>query len=251
MDSLVDLRSKVEAFLHELPPMPDLPPLPQGAALAGWIDHTLLKPEATTEQIRRLCAEVRAYRFATVCVNPVFVPLAWQELRDSEVGVCAVISFPLGAHTARQKVLEARQVLEDGASEIDMVIHIGALKGGEYEKVLEEIAAVVREAYAHRASVKVILEMALLTLTEKIWGCLLSQAAGADFVKTSTGFGPGGARAEDVSLMRRVVGAQMGVKAAGGIRTLKDAQAMLRAGANRLGSSSGVSILQEALQESP
>ncbi len=251
MDSLVDLRSKVEAFLHELPPMPDLPPLPQGAALAGWIDHTLLKPEATTEQIRRLCAEARAYRFATVCVNPVFVPLAWQELRDSEVGVCAVISFPLGAHTARQKVLEARQVLEDGASEIDMVIHIGALKGGEYEKVLEEIAAVVREAYAHRASVKVILEMALLTLTEKIWGCLLSQAAGADFVKTSTGFGPGGARAEDVSLMRRVVGAQMGVKAAGGIRTLKDAQAMLRAGANRLGSSSGVSILQEALQESP
>lgn len=251
MDSLVDLRSKVEAFLRELPPLPDLPPLPQGAALAGWIDHTLLKPEATTEQIRRLCAEARAYRFATVCVNPVFVPLARQELRDSEVGVCAVISFPLGAHTARQKVLEARQVLEDGASEIDMVIHIGALKGGEYEKVLEEIAAVVTEAHAHRASVKVILEMALLTLTEKIWGCLLSQAAGADFVKTSTGFGPGGATVEDVSLMRRVVGAQMGVKAAGGIRTLKDAQAMLRAGANRLGSSSGVSILQEALQESP
>lgn len=251
MDSLVDLRSKVEAFLRELPPLPDLPPLPQGAALAGWIDHTLLKPEATTEQIRRLCAEARAYRFATVCVNPVFVPLARQELRDSEVGVCTVISFPLGAHTARQKVLEARQVLEDGASEIDMVIHIGALKGGEYEKVLEEIAAVVTEAHAHRASVKVILEMALLTLTEKIWGCLLSQAAGADFVKTSTGFGPGGATVEDVSLMRRVVGAQMGVKAAGGIRTLKDAQAMLRAGANRLGSSSGVSILQEALQESP
>ncbi len=249
MDSLADLRSKVEAFLHELPPMPELPAPPQGAALAGWIDHTLLKPEATAEQIRRLCAEARTHHFATVCVNPVFVPLAVQELYASDVGVCAVISFPLGAHTPRQKALETRQVLEDGASEIDMVIHIGALKGGEYEKVLEEIAAVVAEAHARHASVKVILEMALLTPEEKIWGCLLSQAAGADFVKTSTGFGPGGATVEDVSLMRRVVGAKMGVKAAGGIRTLKDAQAMLRAGANRLGSSSGVSILQEALQE--
>ncbi|MFO3796010.1 MAG: deoxyribose-phosphate aldolase [Anaerolineales bacterium] len=251
MSSLSDLRSLVEAFAREFPPFPELSPLPQGAAIASWIDYTLLKPEATEAQIRRLCEEAREYHFATVCVNPVYVALAAQELRASGVGVCAVVAFPLGAHTSRQKARETRQVLEDGASEVDMVIHIGALKAGEYERVLEEIAAVVEEAHAQRAIVKVILEMALLRREEKIWGCLLAQAAGADFVKTSTGFGPAGATVEDVELMRRVVGAKMGVKAAGGIRTWKDAQAMLRAGANRLGSSSGVAIVKEALQESP
>ncbi len=249
MRRIPEIRSLVEAYLHHLPPAPQLVTLPAGGALASCIDHTLLKPEATPEQIQRLCEEGRTYRFASVCVNPVYVPLAAKELKGTGIGVCAVISFPLGAHTLRQKVAEAQQVLEDGATEIDVVIHIGALKAGEYQKVLEEIAAVVETAHRRSALVKVILEMALLTQAEKIWGCLLAQEAGADFVKTSTGFGPGGATVEDVELMRRVVGPKMGVKAAGGIRTLRDAQAMLQAGANRLGSSSGVSILKEALEE--
>ncbi len=249
MRSIPEIRSLVETYLRHLPPAPEPPALPHGAALASWIDHTLLKPEATPEQIRRLCEEGRTYRFATVCINPVYVSLVARELQGAGVGVCAVISFPLGAHSLRQKVLEAQQVLDDGATEIDMVIHIGALKAGEYQTVLEEIAAVVEVAHRRAAPVKVILEMALLTQEEKIWGCLLAQEAGADFVKTSTGFGPGGATVEDVALMRRVVGPTMGVKAAGGIRTLRDAQAMLQAGANRLGSSSGVSILREALEE--
>lgn len=231
--------------------LPDLH-LPSGhpgdQPLAGWIDHTLLKPEATPEQVEKLCAEAREYSFASVCVNPVYVPLTHRLLAGSPVLVCTVVGFPLGATLTSAKVEETRLSIEAGAQEVDMVIPIGRLKGGDFEAVLKDIQDVVAEAHAYNAQVKVILEMALLTREEKIIGCLLSQAAGADFVKTSTGFGPGGATLEDVDLMRRVVGPEMGVKAAGGIRSLADARAMLNAGATRLGTSAGVKIVQEAGQ---
>ena len=216
--------------------------------MAAWIDHTLLKPEATPEQVEILCAEARQYEFASVCINPVYVPLAHRALAGSPVLVCTVVGFPLGATLSEAKGEETRLAIEAGAKEIDMVIPVGLLKAGQYEAVSADVRRIVEISHARSAQVKVILEMVLLTHFEKIIGCLICQAAGADFVKTSTGFGPGGATLEDVDLMRRVVRPEMGVKAAGGVRTLADAQAMLRAGATRLGSSSGVKIVQELEQ---
>jgi deoxyribose-phosphate aldolase len=223
---------------------------PVGTEIAAWIDHTLLKPEATAGQVKKLCEEARQYHFAAVCVNPVYVPLARGLLKDAGVGLCAVIAFPLGAILPEDKVYEARRVIENGANEVDMVINIGALKSEAYGLVLNDILFVTQEAHEHGARVKVIIEAALLTRREKILACLLAQTAGANFVKTSTGFGPGGATMEDVDLMHRVVGPGTGVKAAGGIRTCKDALAMIAAGANRIGSSAGVSILNESLRAS-
>jgi deoxyribose-phosphate aldolase len=223
---------------------------PGDRPMASWIDHTLLKPEARPEQVRHLCAEAQEHQFFSVCVNPLYVELAHQSLTErSSVAVCAVVGFPLGATPTRVKVYETRACLEKGAREIDMVIPVGLLKAGEAQAVHDDILAVTETAHAAGARVKVILEMALLEQPEKILGCLLAQVAGADFVKTSTGFGPGGATTADVELMRRVVGPQMGVKAAGGIRTLADARAMLAAGATRLGCSAGVIIMQELAAE--
>lgn len=246
MDDIIDLLALAETFSKELPPAPIALAAPAGPEIAGWIDHTLLKPQATASQIKALCQEAIQYKFATVCVNPVYVSLASGLLRDSPVSVCAVLGFPLGANTSTIKVTETLDCLNSGASEIDMVMNVGALKGEAYGQVLNDIQAVVQTAHNQRAIVKVILENALLTQSEKIIACLLSKAAGADFVKTSTGFGPGGATVEDVDLMYRVVGAELKVKAAGGIRTLADAQAMIRAGASRIGASAGVSIVNEA-----
>lgn len=214
--------------------------------IASLIDHTLLKPEATPEQIAQLCSEARQYRFAAVCVNPVYVKLAYDLLKGSPVKVCSVVGFPLGATLPEVKAFEAKQAIRDGASEIDMVIHIGALKAGDDDLVERDIAAVVEACHAGGAICKVILETCFLTDDEKIRGCVLAKRAGADFVKTSTGFGPAGATAEDVALMRRTVGPHMGVKAAGGIRTLEALQKMVAAGANRIGASASVKIMQEA-----
>ncbi|MBC7257639.1 MAG: deoxyribose-phosphate aldolase [Chloroflexi bacterium] len=214
--------------------------------IASLIDHTLLKPEATPEQIVQLCTEAREYGFASVCVNPVYVKLAWDLLKGSQVKVCSVVGFPLGATTPEVKAFEARQAIRDGASEIDMVIHIGALKAGDDDLVEADIAAVVDVCHAAGALCKVILETCYLTDDEKIRGCTLAKRAGADFVKTSTGFGPRGATVEDVALMRHAVGPDMGVKAAGGIRTLEALRQMVAAGANRIGASASVKIMQEA-----
>lgn len=214
--------------------------------IASLIDHTLLKPEATPEQIVQLCTEAREYGFASVCVNPVYVKLAWDLLKGSQVKVCSVVGFPLGATTPEVKAFEARQAIRDGASEIDMVIHIGALKAGDDDLAEADIAAVVDVSHAAGALCKVILETCYLTDDEKIRGCILAKRAGADFVKTSTGFGPRGATVEDVALMRRTVGPDMGVKAAGGIRTLEALRQMVAAGANRIGASASVKIMQEA-----
>lgn len=221
--------------------------------IARFIDHTLLKPAALPAQIEQLCDEARRYRFATVCINPVYVKLAAVKLEGSEVGVCSVIGFPLGAITTSAKVYEARQALADGASEVDMVIHIGALKAGDREYVQEDIAAAAAVCHESDALLKVIIEAALLSDAEKIVACQLAQSAGADFVKTSTGFavpasgsGHGGATAQDVRLMRQTVGPRMGVKAAGGIRSYADVLAMIEAGANRIGASAGVQIVAQA-----
>lgn len=214
--------------------------------IASYIDHTLLKQDATQAQIVQLCAEARTYHFASVCVNPIHVKMCAQLLRDSGVETCTVIGFPLGANTEAVKVFETWDAVDMGATEIDMVINIGALKAKNYAAVLDDIAAVTEAAHEGGAIVKVIIEAALLTDEEKIIACQLSQAAGADFVKTSTGFGPGGATVEDVALMRQTVGPDMGVKAAGGVRNLQDAQAMIAAGATRIGASAGVAIVEEA-----
>lgn len=214
------------------------------------IDHTLLKPEATEADIRRVCGEAREYGFASVCVNPYWAPLVAKELAGSAVKVCAVVGFPLGANLALHKKAEAASLLEYGAKEIDMVINIGELRGGNVRVVREEIQAIVEAAHASGAIVKVIIEAALLSDEQKIAACEISKQAGADFVKTSTGFGPGGATVRDVELMRRTVGAGMGVKASGGIRTLEDLKAMVAAGANRIGTSSGVKIVEAARGQS-
>lgn len=246
MSTLIDkILTQAEAYLHELPAAPAPLVAPAGADLAGWIDHTILKPEATETQIRKLCAEAREHHFATVCVNPAYVPLSAELLAGSGVGVCSVVGFPLGATFPETKAAETRQTIQAGATEIDTVINFGALKSGNFELALRDVEAVVAAA-AGRAHVKVILEMCYLDQREKIIGILLCQAAKADFVKTSTGFGPSGATPADVALMRRLVGPEMGVKAAGGIRTLADALQMISAGANRLGASAGISILKEA-----
>jgi len=212
--------------------------------LARKIDHTLLKPDATREQIEALCDEAREHAFATVCVNPVWVRLCADRLRGSYSGVCTVVGFPLGATLPEVKAQEAARVVAEGAGEVDMVLHVGGLKSGDYRGVERDVAGVVEAARG--AVVKVIIEAALLTDDEKVKACVLARAACAHFVKTSTGFGPGGATAADVALMRRVVGPDMGVKAAGGVRDLKSAREMLEAGADRLGASVGVKIVQES-----
>jgi len=219
--------------------------------IARHIDHTLLKPDATRAQIETLCREAAEHGFATVCVNPAWVRLCAALLRGTETRVCTVVGFPLGATLPEVKAVEASRVVADGACEVDMVVNIGALKSGDYRLVERDIAAVVQASRPGGALVKVIIEAALLTDDEKVKACVLSKAAGADFVKTSTGFGPGGATVADVSLMRRVVGPEMGVKAAGGVRDLKSAQAMLDAGADRIGASVGVKIVQESQGASP
>jgi len=214
--------------------------------VAGLIDHTLLKPDATRAEVEALCREAAEFQFATVCVNPVWVAAARRLLQGTPVGVCAVVGFPLGATTADVKAYETRRVIFDGAREVDMVINVGALKSGDLRTVERDIAAVAETCREGGALSKVIIEAALLTDEEKIAACTLSKAAGADFVKTSTGFGPGGATAADVALMRRVVGAEMGVKAAGGVRDLDGLKAMVAAGATRVGASAGVKIVQES-----
>ncbi len=211
--------------------------------LASMIDHTLLKPEATKQQIETLCTEAKKYRFASVCINPCYVPLCAQLLKDSSVKVCTVIGFPLGASNTATKVFEAEQALREGAQELDMVINVGMLKSGEFEYVENDIFGVVTTSKRYGALTKVILETCLLTDEEKVKACLLAKRAGADFVKTSTGFGKSGATAGDVALMRRVVGTAMGVKAAGGVRSREEALAMVASGADRIGASASVKII--------
>src|SRR5512139_736425 len=211
------------------------------ADLGKLIDHTLLKPEATRDEVVKLCDEARKYRFASVCVNTTWVPLCKSLLAGTDVMVCAVVGFPLGAMTPTAKAYEAREAVRQGAREIDMVINIGALKSRDYETVFEDICRVVKSSAP--AGVKVILETSALDMEQKIIGCALSKLAGAAFVKTSTGFGKGGATVEDIEMMRRIVGTDVGVKASGGVRTAEDAVKMAAAGANRLGASASVAIV--------
>ena len=212
--------------------------------VAALIDHTILKPEATRAEVTKVCREARQYSFASVCVNPYWVPLVRTELEGSPVKVCTVIGFPLGATSTEAKVAEADAALRAGAEELDMVINVGALRSGDHEAVKLDIQRVVQAAHEARATVKVILETALLDDNQKAVACTLSKMAGADFVKTSTGFGPSGATAHDVALMRSVVGPEMGVKASGGVRTLEDLKAMTAAGATRIGASASVKIVE-------
>lgn len=216
------------------------------ANVAGYIDHTLLKPEATREEIEKLCQEARAFNFASVCVNPTWVKECAYSLRGSPVKVCSVVGFPLGATLADVKAYETRRAVFDGATEIDMVINIGALKSGDDATVRRDIGAVVEAAHEGCAIVKVIIETALLTDEEKVRACLLAKESGADFVKTSTGFSKGGATVADIELMRRAVGSEVGVKAAGGVKDLASAREMIAAGATRIGASAGVKIVQES-----
>ena len=211
--------------------------------LARYIDHTLLKPDATAEQVDRLCAEAKEHHFAAVCINPTWVRRAADQLRGSGVSVASVIGFPFGAGTTDVKAMETRRAVRDGAREIDMVINIGALKSGMYEAVRDDIAAVSDACHESGALNKVIIETALLTDEEKVVACRLAQQAKADYVKTSTGYASGGATVFDVALMRETVGPKMGVKAAGGIRTAEDVTEMIAAGATRIGASAGVKIV--------
>jgi deoxyribose-phosphate aldolase len=219
------------------------------SGVAGMIDHTLLKPDATRKEIEELCREAAQFQFASVCVNPTWVSLAARQLAGTPVRVCSVVGFPLGATTADVKGYETRRAIFDGAREIDMVINVGALKSGDLRTVERDIEAVTSACRDCGVLSKVIIEAALLTDDEKVTACTLAKAAGADYVKTSTGFGPGGATAADVALMRRVVGSEMGVKAAGGVRDLEGLQAMVAAGATRVGASAGVKIVQQARGE--
>jgi len=218
---------------------------------ASLIDHTLLKPEATDEDIKRLCDEAARYRFASVCVNPTWVRVAACSLRGSGVPVCTVIGFPLGATLADVKAYEARRAIFDGATEVDMVINVGALKSGDDCLVEHDIRSVVEVAHEYDATCKVIIETALLTDDEKVRACLAAKKAGADFVKTSTGFAKSGATVADIALMRRTVGSELGVKASGGVKGLEDARKLVEAGATRIGASVGVKIAQEAASQKP
>jgi deoxyribose-phosphate aldolase len=218
--------------------------IPGDLNLAKMIDHTLLKPDATQQEIAQLCFEARKYSFASVCVNPTWVSLCAELLKGSPVKVCTVIGFPLGATSSETKAFETETAIRQGATEIDMVINIGALKARDLDLVARDIRGVVNAAHARGAIVKVIIETVLLTDEEKTIASLLSKEAGADFVKTSTGFAGGGATVRDVALMRKAVGPEMGVKASGGVRTFEDAESMIKAGATRIGASAGVKILQ-------
>ncbi|MFZ5595806.1 MAG: deoxyribose-phosphate aldolase [Bacillota bacterium] len=215
--------------------------------MAKMIDHTLLKAVGTPDEVTQLCREALEYGFASVCVNPYYVPLAGKLLKGSEVLVCTVIGFPLGATSTAAKAFEAEEAVRAGAKEVDMVVNIGLLKAGRQEEVLKDIRAVVEAATAvdKDAVVKVIIETCYLTDEEKIMACKLSQEAGAHFVKTSTGFGTGGATVEDIALMRKTVGPQMGIKASGGIKNAVQALAMIEAGATRIGASAGIGIVSE------
>ena len=213
--------------------------------VARYIDHTLLKPDATRDEIMKVCEEGVRYGFASVCINPIWVREAACALRGSGVKVCTVIGFPLGSNAPDTKAYEARRAIFDGASELDMVINVGALKSGDHDLVSRDIRGVVEVAHEVGYICKVIIETALLNDDEKVSACLIAKEANADFVKTSTGFSSGGATAADVALMRRAVGGQMGVKASGGVRDLKQAQEMIKAGATRIGASVGVKIVQE------
>lgn len=250
-EKLVRLVRKV---LEAIPPLAYVAPkqvaaiiAEDAAQIAHLIDHTLLKPEATAQQITQLCQEALQYNFASVCVNPVHVSHAAELLRDSAVKVCTVIGFPLGALPPADKIRETEEAIAAGATEVDMVINLGALKEGDDALVERDIAGVVQAAQRRGALCKVIIETALLTEEEKVRACRLAQNAGADFVKTSTGFSSGGATVEDVALMRQTVGPTMGVKASGGVRNLAEAKRLVAAGANRIGASASVKIVQEAL----
>lgn len=250
-DIIVPLVKKANAILDEANAMPmtgrtvaDLGRVPDGDSIARVIDHTALKPETSEREIELLCYEAKLYRFMSVCVNSVYVPLAAELLRDTPVKVCTVVGFPLGASLPQVKAFEAEQAIKHGASEIDMVMHVGALKSGNLLALFEDITLVAYTSHQGNALCKVILETAFLSDSEIVIACQIAKRAGADFVKTSTGFGGGGATAEHVALMRAVVGEGMGVKASGGVRTLADAQTMLRAGANRIGTSAGVAIVR-------
>ncbi len=223
------------------------PKVTEAATLARMIDHTLLKPDAGEDQLRVLCDEGLQFEFASVCVHPTWVPLCAEILAGSHVKVCSVIGFPLGTTLPAVKAYEVEQVAALGAQEVDMVLSVGRLRDGDYRTVAMDIGAVVDAAREHGLLLKVIIETGLLSDEQKVAACVIAQAAGADFVKTSTGFSGGGATVEDIALMRRVVGAGMGVKASGGVRTAADALAMIAAGANRIGASSGVQIVAEML----
>lgn len=211
--------------------------------LAKMIDHTQLKPDTPKEKIQQICEEAKEHGFASVCVNPHWVKTSYELLKDTDVKVCTVVGFALGATTKETKAFETRQAIEQGATEIDMVINVGELKSGNVDIVQQDIEAVVREAEG-KAIVKVIIETSLLSEDEKVKACELAKAAGADFVKTSTGFNGGGATIEDISLMRKTVGPDMGVKASGGVRDYDGAKAMIEAGATRIGASSGIAIIK-------
>jgi deoxyribose-phosphate aldolase len=248
---MTDINRMIELtneYLNELPSFPGA--VAAEGSVSRFIDHTLLKPEATPDQITQLCKEAVENQFASVCINPIYVSQCANLLAGSGVKVCTVVGFPLGAIPTALKVGETLMCMQMGAEEIDMVIPIGLLKAAKYSLVFEDIRQVVAAAHGGKAIVKVIIETVLLGRRDKIAACLISKEAGADFVKTSTGFAGGGATVEDVELMRRVVGPvdQMGVKAAGGVRSLADALAMLHAGATRLGTSSGGKIVQEKVQ---
>jgi len=233
------VRAMEEVGAMRVGAMPGVGEVP--ADLGKLIDHTLLKPEATRDEVVKLCEEARKYHFASVCVNTTWVPLCKSLLAGSGVMVCCVVGFPLGAMSPTAKAYEAREAVRQGAQEVDMVINIGALKSKDYETVFEDICRVVKAS--GRAGVKVILETSALDTNEKIIGCTLSKLAGAAFVKTSTGFGKGGATVEDIQLMRSIVGSELGVKASGGVRTVEDALKMAQAGANRIGASASVAIV--------
>jgi len=218
-------------------------PDPKGG-IAHYIDHTLLKPNASADQITLLCDEARENHFASVCVNSTWVPLCANLLKGSDVAVCTVVGFPLGASLTNVKAMEAEQAIQYGATEVDMVMNIGALKSDDYETVCRDIAVVAATCHARNAICKVILETSQLTDDEKVLACEIAKIAQADFVKTSTGFGGGGATPEDIALMRKTVGPEMGVKASGGVRTYADAKAVVDAGATRIGASAGIAIAQ-------
>lgn len=217
--------------------------------IAKMIDHTLLKAEATKDQIEQLCAEAKEYQFASVCVNPTWVAYASELLKGTGVDVCTVIGFPLGANTPETKAFETTNAIENGATEVDMVINIGALKNGDDSLVERDIQAVVNAATG-KALTKVIIETSLLTEEEKVRACKLAVSAGTDFVKTSTGFSTGGATVDDIALMRKTVGPTIGVKASGGVRSAEDAKNMIDAGATRIGASSGIAIVKGLVSNS-
>ncbi|MEJ5249938.1 MAG: deoxyribose-phosphate aldolase [Caldilinea sp.] len=242
------IQAAIQQALQE-PPLTDVAPATlTPAELAALIDHTLLKPEAGEEQIRALVAEAIEFGFASVCVNPIWTPLCAELLAETNVKTCTVIGFPLGATLPSVKAFEAGEVAALGADEVDMVLAVGRLRDGDYHLVYRDIAEVADAAHEHEMILKVILETGLLTDEQKIAACVIAQEAGADFVKTATGFSGGGATVADVALMRRVVGPAMGVKAAGGVRTAFDALRMVAAGANRIGTSGGVAIMRELLE---